>query len=69
MIAIPLLQYCEDVKSNMALNHCYKANASSFLEAANVNFFDTSCVCQWGGVSGLRRELDELKQTNQEGPR
>ena len=69
MIAIPLLQYYVDVKSNMALYRCFKANASRFLGAAIVNFFDTSCVCEWGGVSGLRRVVDELKRTNQEAPR
>ena len=58
MIAIPLLQYYMDVKSNIALG------------AAIVSFFDgTSCVCQWGGVSDLRHVVDELKRTNQEGPR
>jgi len=68
MIAIPLLQYY--VKSNIALYHCFKANASRFLGAAIVSFFDgTSCVCQWGGVSDLRHVVDELKRTNQEGPR
>ena len=69
MIAIPLLQYCVDIKSNMALYRCFKVNASRFLGAAIVNFFDTSYVCQWGGVSGLRCIVDELKRTNQEGPR
>ena len=68
--AIPLLQSCVDVKSNMALYCCFKANASRFLGAAIVTFFDdTSCICQWGGVFGSRRVVDELKQTNQEGPR
>ena len=27
------------------------------------NFFRRHCVCQWGGVSGFRRVVDELKQT------
>ena len=40
MIAIPLLQYCVDVKNNMALYFCFKANASRFLEMAIVSFFD-----------------------------
>ena len=67
MIAIPLLQYYVDVnvKSNMALYRCFR-----FLGAAIVSFFDsTSCVCQWGGIYGLRRVVDELKRMNQEGPR
>ena len=67
MIAIPLLQYCMDVKSNMALYRCFKANAFRFLRAAIVSFFDgTSCVCHWRGISGLRRIVDELKRTNQD---
>ena len=53
----------------MALYCCFTVNASRFLGATIVNFFDTSCVCQWGGVSGLRCVVDELKQMNQEGPR
>ena len=54
----------------MALYQCFKANASRFLGAAIVSFFDgASWVCQWGGVSGLRHVVDKLKQTNQEGPR
>ena len=69
MITIPLLQYSMDVKSNMALYRCYKVNASRFLGAAIISFFNgTSCVCQQGGVC-LRRVVDELKQTNQEDPR
>ena len=68
--AIPLLQYCVDAKSNMTLYRCFKANASRFLGAVIVSFFNgTNCVYQWGGVSGLRRVVDELKRTNQEGPR
>ena len=35
-----------------------------------LSFFDgTSWVCQLGGVSSLRRVIDELKRMNQEGPR
>ena len=70
MIAIPLLQCCVDVKGNMALYRCFKANASRFLGGAIVSFFEgTSWVCQLGGVSSLRCVVDELKRMNQDDPR
>ena len=37
MIAIPLLHYCVDIKSNMAIYRCFKVNASRFLGAAIVS--------------------------------
>ena len=55
--------------SNMALYRCFKANASRFLGAAIVSFFDGTSCGRRGGVSGLRRVADELKRTNQESPR
>ena len=40
MIAIQLFLYCVDVKSNMALYRCFKANASRLQGAAIVSFFN-----------------------------
>ena len=69
-IAIPLLHYCMEVKSYMAL-YCFcffKANASRFLEVAFVSSFDLHCVCQLEGISGLRRVVDDLQQTKPRRP-
>ena len=62
-VGIPILQYCVDVKSNMALYRCFKANASRFLGAAIVSFFDGTSCGRRGSVSCLRRVVDELKRT------
>ena len=63
MIAIPLLHYYMD-KSSMALNCYFNTNASRFLGAAFLSSFNVHCVCQWGGISGLRRIVDEVRTCN-----
>ena len=71
MIVIPLLQYCVDVKSKHGTLSLFQSERFQIPGgAAIVSLFDgTSWVCQLGGVSSLRRVVDELKRTNQEGPR
>ena len=70
MIAIPL---CSIAWTSRATWHSIVVSKRTLPDswgAAIVSFFDgTSWVCQLGGVSSLRRVVDELKQTNQEGPR